>query len=89
MSWYVLIQKKSNEALYHKFRVIHKKAMGSRDKKAVQKIQNLEEEYEKKLGKLQKEAEKTMDPNLRIEWRQAHKVYCDDLEKRMIRIDRV
>ena len=84
----MLIQKKSNESLYTEFRVIHKKAMGSRDKKAVQKIQNLEEEHEKKLANLQKEAEKTMDPNLRIEWRQAYKVYCDDLEKRMIRIDR-
>ena len=51
------------------------KALRSRDKLLVHKIRNLEKEQGKELDKLEKEAEKSMDPKLRREWKQIHKEY--------------
>ena len=64
-----------------------KKAMHSRDKKLVQEIKNLEKVYETKREKLEKEAEKTMDPTLRKEWKQAQKEYSNYMNKMMLKLD--
>jgi len=64
-----------------------KKAMRSRDEKLVQEIKNLEKEYETKREKLEKEAEKTMDPTLRKEWKQAQKEYSNYMNKMMLKLD--
>ena len=61
--------------------------MRSRDKKLVQEIKNLEKEYETKREKLEKEAEKTMDPTLRKEWKQAQKEYSNYMNKMMLKLD--
>jgi hypothetical protein len=64
-----------------------KKAMRSRDKNLVREINNLEKEYEKKRAKLEREAEKTMDPGLRREWKKAQNEYSDFTYKILLELD--
>ena len=61
--------------------------MRSRDKKLVQEIKNLEKEYDTKREKLEKKAEKTMDPTLRKEWKQTQKEYSNYMNKIMLKLD--
>ena len=63
------------------------KAMSSRDETIVREIETLEIEYEKKRTKLLSEAEKTMDPILRKEWKQAQKEYSDFTNKILLELD--
>jgi len=63
------------------------KAMRSRDETLVRKIETLEKEFEKKRTKLLSEAEKTMDPILRKEWKQAQKEYSDFTNKILLVLD--
>ena len=63
------------------------KAMNSRDETLVRKIETLEKEFEKKRTKLLNKAEKTMDPILRKEWKQAQKEYSDFTNKILLELD--
>ena len=83
----MLLQKKSYEQIFEKYERTQKKLMGSRDKKIVKEIAKVENEYEKKLSKLEKAAYKTIEPNLRREWRQARKEYLEFFEKRLSKLD--
>ena len=55
--------------------------MLTRDKKIVTEIRKLENDYEKKLAKLEEESEKTMDPKLRREQKQAEKEHDEFIDK--------
>jgi N-acetylmuramic acid 6-phosphate (MurNAc-6-P) etherase len=77
----MVLQKKSYEQLFEKYERTQKKLMDSRDKKIVKEITKVENEYEKKLSKLEKAAYKTIEPNLQREWKQARKEYLEFLEK--------
>ena len=83
----MLLQKKSYEQIFEKYERTQKKLMGSRDKKIVKEIAKVENEYEKKLSKLEKAAYKTIEPNLRREWKQARKEYLEFFEKRLSKLD--
>jgi len=63
------------------------KAMRSRDETLVREIETLEIEFEKKRTKLLSMAEKTMDPILRKEWKQAQKEYSDFTNKILLELD--
>jgi len=84
----MLVQKKSFVGLYEKYERAVEKAMGSRDKKIVKKITKVEKDNEKKLSTLYKAANKTMEPNLRREWKQAEKKVGEYMEKRFFKFDR-
>jgi len=83
----MVLQKKSYEQLFEKYERTQKKLMDSRDKKIVKEITKVENEYEKKLSKLEKAAYKTIEPNLRREWRQARKEYLEFFEKKLSKLD--
>jgi len=63
------------------YQKIREYAMRTRDKKIVKEIRKLEKDYEKKRAKLEKESEKTMDPKLRREWKQAEKEHDEFIDK--------
>jgi len=84
----MVLQKKSCEQLFEKYERTQKKLMGSRDKKIVKEITKVENEYEKKISKLEKAAYKTIEPNLRRKWQQARKEYLEFLEKKVLKFDR-
>jgi len=62
--------------------------MRSRDKNLVREIDMLEKNYEVKRAKLEKEAEKTMDPKLRKEWKKAQKEFADFTNKVLLKLDK-
>jgi hypothetical protein len=66
-----LIQKKSRKQILDAYIQAREKAFDSIDKIIIRKQQKLEKELEK----LEKEANKTMDPKLRKEWKQAQREY--------------
>ncbi len=84
----MVLQKKSYEQIFEKYERTQKKLMGSRDKKIVEEITKVEKEYEKKISKLEKAAYKTIEPNLRREWKQTRKEYLEFLEKIFSKFDR-
>jgi len=82
-----LIQKDSLDDVIDTYHNVINKAMNSRDETIVKEIETLEKEFEKKRTKLQSEAEKTMDPILRKEWKQAQKEYSDFTNKILLELD--
>ncbi|MCE9653412.1 MAG: hypothetical protein K8Q89_10235 [Nitrosarchaeum sp.] len=67
-----MVQKKSRRQMFDAYVQARDKAFDSRDKTLVRKQQKLEKELEK----VEKDANETMDPKLRKEWKQAHREYC-------------